>query len=139
MYCKSILNHFICTYQNQLDFMLVTKWSSMSETRQAGQQRQESRVSLKAPLVMVKLLPPIFLFHLVQSLGFFREFFLTIFFTPCNFWPPKYHKGPPLGCFFSFFSCRNGDLDSSKEGFRCTECNSKNLSSLQSTISKKIK
>ena len=32
-----------------------------------------SRVSLKAPLVMFKLLPPIFLFHLVQSFRFFFE------------------------------------------------------------------
>ena len=44
------------------------------------------RVSLKAPLVMLKLLPPIFLFHLVQS---FRYFFLkkisTFFSTSGNF------------------------------------------------------
>ena len=36
-------------------------------------------------------------------------------------------------------NCRIVDLDSSKEGFSCTECNAKNLSSLQSTISEKIK
>ena len=32
---------------------------------------QEARVSLKAPIVMLKLLPPIFLFHLVQFFIFF--------------------------------------------------------------------
>ena len=38
----------------------------------------DDRMSMKAPLVMLKLLPPIFLFHLVQS---FRFFFLKIFPT----------------------------------------------------------
>ena len=36
-------------------------------------------------------------------------------------------------------NCRIVDLDSSKEGFWCTECNTKNLSSLRITISEKIK
>ena len=36
-------------------------------------------------------------------------------------------------------NCRIVDLDSSKEGFWCTECNARNLSSLQSTVSEKIK
>ena len=56
-----------------------------------------TRVSLKAPLVILKLLTPIFLFHLVQSFRFFWEFFSTIFSTPGNFWPPQNHKGSPLG------------------------------------------
>ena len=35
--------------------------------------------------------------------------------------------------------CRIVDFDSSKEGFWCTDCNAKNLSSLQSTVHEKIK
>ena len=42
--------------------------------------RAYSRVSLKAPLVTMKLLPPIFLFHLVQSLRFFFEKKFNLFF-----------------------------------------------------------
>ena len=38
------------------------------------------RVSLQAPLVTLKLLPPIFLFHLVQSFRFFFENFFYLFF-----------------------------------------------------------
>ena len=41
-----------------------------------------SRVSLKAPLVMLKLLPPIFLFHSVQSFRFFFWIFFLPFFIP---------------------------------------------------------
>ena len=41
-----------------------------------------SRLCPKAPLVMKQLLPPIFLFHLVQSFGFF---FLKPFSAPVNF------------------------------------------------------
>ena len=36
-------------------------------------------------------------------------------------------------------NCRIVDYDSSNEGFWCTECNAKNLSSLQSTVHEKIK
>ena len=44
------------------------------------------RVSMKAPLVMLKLLPPIFLFHLVQSFRFFFvKNFLTFFSRSGNF------------------------------------------------------
>ena len=44
-----------------------------------------ARVSLKAPLVMLKLLPPIFLFHLVQSFRFFVEIFVDLFSMLGNF------------------------------------------------------
>ena len=43
------------------------------------------RVSMKALLVMLKLLPPIYLFHLVQSFRFFLDKFSDIFFTLGNF------------------------------------------------------
>ena len=39
-----------------------------------------SRLPLKAPLVMLKLLRPIFLFHLVQSFRFFFKNFFNLFF-----------------------------------------------------------
>ena len=62
----------------------------------------DSRVSLKAPLVMLKLLPPIFLFHLVQSFRFFLlKFFLTFFSTSGNFLTVR---DPPYGEKFEIFS-----------------------------------
>ena len=47
------------------------------------------RVSPKAPLVMLKLLKPIW-----SNLS---DFFCWYFSTSGNFLPPKNHKGPPLG------------------------------------------
>ena len=40
---------------------------------------------MKAPLVMLKLLPPIFLFHLVRSFRFFFEIFFDLFSRSGNF------------------------------------------------------
>ena len=54
-----------------------------------------------------------------------------------NLTPPK-SKGSPLRV-KNWRNCRNDDLDSLKEGFWRTECNAKNISSLRSTISEKIK
>ena len=49
---------------------------------------QGSRVSLKAPLVMLKILPPIFLFHLVHSFWFFFwKMFRPFFLRRITFWP----------------------------------------------------
>ena len=57
-----------------------------------------ARVSPKAPLVMLKLLPCIFLSPFLQYFRFLGgHLFLTIFSTLGNFWPIQNHKGPPLG------------------------------------------
>ena len=65
---------------------------------------------------------------LIQKLFFFFNF------GPCetmpvNFSPPKIKRVKNLK------NCRIVDFDSSKEGFYCTECNTKNLNSLQCTVS----
>ena len=53
------------------------------------------RVSLKAPLVMKQLLPPIFLFHCWSYTKFiFLKFFSTFFSTPGNFLTVR---DPPYG------------------------------------------
>ena len=54
-----------------------------------------------------------------------------------NFYPPPKSKGSSLRV-KNWKNYRNVDLDSSKEGFWCTECNATNLSSLRSIISEKI-
>ena len=48
-----------------------------------------SRVSPKAPYVMTKHLPPIFLFHFGPDLIFFLNFSFGIFSMSSNFWPLK--------------------------------------------------
>ena len=49
-------------------------------TELQGSVIHRTRVSMKAPFVMLKLLPPLFLFHLVQSFIFFFEIFFNLFF-----------------------------------------------------------
>ena len=54
----------------------------------AFRRRLYIRVSLKAPLVKLKILTPIFLFHLVQSFRFFFwTFFRPFFLLRITFWP----------------------------------------------------
>ena len=75
-----------------------------------------SRVSMKAPLVILKLLPPIFLFNLVQSFSFFCwKIFWPFFLLRVTFWS--------YGEILKIFS--NVDFDSSNEAFWDTEHNGK--------------
>ena len=69
-----------------------------------------------------KLIPPIFVF---VSLWWFRNSFSFKFLAGL--------RVKNLNC------CQIFGLDRSKEGFWCTECNAKNISSLQSTIPEKNK
>ena len=56
-------------------------WWLLTPTRTSLEGVLFIRVSLKVPFVMLKLLPPIFLFHLVQSFRFFFfKFFFVLFF-----------------------------------------------------------
>ena len=83
------------------------------------------RVSLKAPLVMLKLLPPNFLFLLVQ---FFRFFYW-------NFWDLFSRSG-------NFFDCILKKILNEvliAQIIWDTECNAKNRSPLQSTVLEKIR
>ena len=56
---------------------------------------------------------------------------------PVNFDPPKITRVPSYDEKFEKWS--EVDFDSPKKESWCTECNAKNLSSLQSTVSEKIK
>ena len=79
------------------------------------------RVILKAPLVMLKLLPSIFLFHFIQ---YFIFFFVI-------------HQGPPLG--WKIGKIVGMLISIAKEVVWCTEYNAKTPRSVQSTIFEKIK
>ena len=67
-------------------------------------------LKMKAPLVMLKLWPPIFLFHLVQSFRFFSDFFWPFFPLwvtfdhPKSIWVPLWLK--------NWKNCWNVDFDS---------------------------
>ena len=95
-----------------------------------------NRVSPKAPLVMLKLLPSIFLFHLVQTFRFFWLKKISIFFsTPINFLTVR---DPPCGgiCLKYF---RMVFLIAQIKRFGTLNATQKNRIPLQSTVLEKIR
>ena len=75
---------------------------------------------------------------LSDSKTFFVFSLALLFPVKVKFYPPPKSKGSPLRV-KNKKNCWIVDFDSSKEGFWCTECNAKNLSSLQCTVCEKIK
>ena len=78
-------------------FIWTLAWSQVtSENQWFCNSLRFIRVPPKAPFVMRKLLPPIFLVQLDKPFrNIFFEYFLTTFSTPCNFRSPKI-QGSPL-------------------------------------------
>ena len=91
-----------------------------------------TRVSPKAPLVMLKLLPSIFLFHFVQTL--LKK--ISIFFsTPINFLTVR---DPPCGG-ISLKYFRMVFLIAQIKRFGTLDATQKNRIPLQNTVHKKIR
>ena len=86
IYCS--VQCVVCSLQCAV-FSLQHAVCSMQCTVCSMQRAVCSRVSMKAPHMMTKLLPPIFLFNFAPWLRiFFHKFFSAFFSTSGNFWTP---------------------------------------------------